>query len=132
LDPISNGTLACLPARKHWIGCSGTHHPSRITEYRSRAVCAAVQVYTQREKPNWTRRERQKIFAWIGARATRILSAMENPNHCHLRRAWRRSAEAWLRCQGLIEVSINQKPVTPFCPIPLSEIDLPYRLIALI
>ena len=84
-------------------------HPRRSLGYRTAAA-----VYTQGPKIKWTRRERQKIFAWIGARAKRMLSAMEHPNHCHLRRAWRRSAEAWLRCQGLIEVSINQKPVTPF------------------
>jgi hypothetical protein len=87
---------------------------------RSKGYQTAAQVYTQRPKPKWNRRQRQKIFAWIGARAKRILSAMENPNHRDQRRAWRRAAESWLRCQGLIEVSINNKPVTPFSSDPLS------------
>ena len=83
--------------------------PRRSTGYQT-----AAKVYTQRPKPKWNRRQRQKIFAWIGARAKRMLSAMEKPNRCDLRRAWRRSAESWLRGQGLITVSINQQPVTLF------------------
>jgi hypothetical protein len=81
---------------------------------RSKGYQTAAKIYTDGPKPKWDRRERQKIFAWIGARAKRMLSAMENPNHRDLRRAWRRSAESWLRCQGLISVSIQQQPVTPF------------------
>jgi len=86
--------------------------PRRTLGYQT-----AAKVYTEESKSRWDRRQRQEIFAWIGARAKRMLRAMENPNRCHLRRAWRRSAEAWLRRQGLITVSINsQQPVTPFLP----------------
>jgi hypothetical protein len=28
----------------------------------------------------------------------------------------RQAVEFWLRCQGLIEVSIHPEPVVPFCP----------------
>jgi len=87
--------------------------PRKSLGYRT-----AAKVYTETSKTRWNRRKRQHIFAWIGARAKRILSAMENPNHRDLKRAWRRSAEAWLRCQGLIQVSINKQPVTPFLPAP--------------
>jgi len=84
-------------------------HPRRSLGYQT-----AAKAYTQGLKRRWSRRQREKTFAWIGARAKRMLSAMDHPNRSDLRRAWRRSVESWLRCQGLIAVSINQQPVTPF------------------
>jgi hypothetical protein len=77
---------------------------------------SAAQAYFQRPRIRWTRRQRHTIFAWIGARARRMLSAMDHPNQLDVRRAWRRTVESWLRRQGLIEVSIQPKPVTPFSP----------------
>ena len=59
-------------------------------------------------------RKGHNIFAWIGTRTKRMLRAMDHSNQLDVRRAWRRSVEAWTRRQGLIEVSINQQPVTPF------------------
>jgi hypothetical protein len=41
---------------------------------------------------------------------------MDRPNQRDLSRARRRTVESWLHCQGLIEVSINQQPVTLFSP----------------
>jgi len=103
LSPEIARPLFCFVATK------GNFAPRRSKGYQT-----AAKLYTQGPKPKWNRRQRQKIFAWIGARAKRMLGAMENPNRCDLRRAWRRSAESWLRRQGLITVSIQQQPVTPF------------------
>ena len=64
----------------------------------------------------WNRRERRDIFVWIGTRTKRMLHAMDHPGQRDLRPSWRRAAESWLRRQGLIEVSINQQPVTPISP----------------
>ena len=47
-------------------------------------------------------------FRWIGARTKRILRAMDRPHQRDLICAWRRAVESWLRCQGLVAVSINQ------------------------
>jgi hypothetical protein len=74
----------------------------------------ATQAYAQMPRLFWNQAERHHLFAWIGARARRILSAMEHPTHRDLRFAWRRAVESWLRGQGLIEVSIHNKTVTPF------------------
>ena len=47
-------------------------------------------------------------FAGIGAHAKCLLRAMDHPKQRDPRRTRRRAVESWLRCQGLIEVSINQ------------------------
>jgi hypothetical protein len=62
---------------------------------------------------HWTLRERHKISWWIAARAKRMLRATDDPHQHGRRRAWRRAAESWLRCQGSIGVSAKQ-PVTGF------------------
>ncbi len=112
----------CLNTPKRWDLESGlafarflvhkhNYQPRRRLEGQS-----AAQAYYQRPRLRWTQRERHDIFAWIGARAKRIVRAMEDPGQLDVRRAWRRSVESWLRRQGLIELSINQQPVTPFSP----------------
>jgi hypothetical protein len=50
-----------------------------------------------------------KLRVWAAV----ILRAMDHPKQRDPHRARRRAVEYWLRCQGLIEVSINQQPVTP-------------------
>jgi hypothetical protein len=100
----------CLPrwyARLLWH--KHNYYPRRLLDGQS-----ATQAYFERPRVRWTRRQRQRIFAWIGARAKRMLRAMDHPGHRDLRRAWRRAVESWLRCQGLIVVSSNQQTVTPF------------------
>lgn len=81
---------------------------------RSLQSQSAIRAELLHPQPPWTRRARPPTFAWIGARTRRSLGAVEHPNQHDLRRAWRRAVESWLRCQRLIEVSINQQPVTPF------------------
>jgi hypothetical protein len=56
------------------------------------------------------------IFEWIRVHAKdRIQHQLEKIDQRSVRAAWRRAAETWLRCQGLITVSINQK-VLPNLP----------------
>ena len=102
-DPPEGLWFARFLVHKH------NYHPRRLLAGQS-----AAQAYFGRPRVRWTRRERHHIFAWIGTRARRMLRAMDHPNQLDVRRAWRRSVESWLRRQGLIEVSINQQPVTPF------------------
>ena len=92
-----------------WLVDKHNRQPRRLLQKQS-----ATQAYQQRPRRHWTLQERHKIFAWIGARAKRMLRAMDHPNQHDQRRAWRRAVESWLRRQGLIEVSITQQPVTPF------------------
>lgn len=92
-----------------WLVDKHNRQPRRRLQKQS-----AAQAYHQRPRRHWTLQERHNIFAWIGARAKRMLRAMDHPNQHDQRRAWRRAVESWLRCQGLIEVSITQQPVTPF------------------
>ncbi len=108
----------CLPARWTVAGAAllarllvhkHNHYPRRSLGGRS-----ATEAYFQDQRTRWNRSQRQAIFTWITSRTRRILSAMDHPNRPDLRRAWRRSAEAWLRCQGLIEVSKPKQTVTPF------------------
>lgn len=69
----------------------------------------AAQAYAEQPRLSWTRRQPREVFAWIGARAKRRLRAVEDPQHHNLRPAWRHAVESWLRRQGVIEVSSNQK-----------------------
>jgi len=48
---------------------------------------SAAQACFQRPRIRWTRRERHDIFAWIGARAKRMMRAMDHPDQPDLRRA---------------------------------------------
>ena len=92
-----------------WLVHKHNFNPRRLLQRQS-----AAQAYTERPRFRWNRRQRRDIFVWIGTRTRRMLRAMDHPNQLDVRRAWRRSVESWLRRQGLIEVSINQQPVTPF------------------
>jgi hypothetical protein len=108
--PTPSAPSAALPFARFLVH-KHNYQPRRLLDGQS-----ATQAYFQRPRLRWNRGERHRIFAWIGARAKRMLHAMDHPNQRDLRRSWRRAAESWLCRQGLIEVSINQQTVTPFSP----------------
>jgi hypothetical protein len=62
----------------------------------------------------YKQRQRHTTFGWIRIRANDSIQQLEKIDHRSLNAAWRHVAEAWLRCQGLITVSINKKcyPIT--------------------
>ena len=65
-------------------------------------------------------RERQAIFNSIWNHFREILSRdmRETPDHPYSHPAWRQAVESWLRCQGLIRVTLNhnQEVSTHFDP----------------
>jgi hypothetical protein len=92
-----------------WLVHKHNFNPRHLLQRQS-----AAPAYTERPRLRWSRRQCHHLFVWIGTRTKRMLRAMDHPHQLDVRRAWRRSVESWLRRQGLIEVSIQQQPVTPF------------------
>ena len=78
---------------------------------------SAQTVYHERTRMRWTKRQRQDIFHWLREHSEGILKKMESDDQQNRQRAWRAAALTWLRRQGLITLSQNQKTVTPF-PTP--------------
>ena len=50
---------------------------------------------------------RAAIFQSLHRDTRRIVAYMKTPDQRRVAAAWRRAAQSWLRCQALIEVSIN-------------------------
>lgn len=63
----------------------------------------------------FTKRERLTVFEWIRVHAIDSIDQLEKIDHRSVLAAWRLATETWLRCQGLITVSINPK-VLPNLP----------------
>lgn len=59
---------------------------------------------------------RKTHFRVDGARARCTLRGMDHADQHDLAHAWCWAVQSWLRCQGLMAVSINQQPVIPFSP----------------
>ncbi len=77
---------------------------------------AAGEAYHHQPHARYAKRERLAIFEWIRVHAKdRIQHQPEKIDQRSVRAVWRRAAETWLRCQGLITVSINHK-VLPNLP----------------
>jgi transposase InsO family protein len=91
----------CLPQAATW-------QPEQIRPY-------ILAVHHQPRRRH-NRRDRLAIFEWIRIRAKDRIQQLEKIDHRSLNAAWRHAAETWLRCQGLITVSINKK-VLPNYPI---------------
>jgi hypothetical protein len=75
----------------------------------------ACEAYHHQPHAHYTKRERLAIFEWIRIHAKDRIQQLEKIDQRSVRAAWRRAAETWLRCQGLITVSINPK-VLPNLP----------------
>jgi transposase-like protein len=78
--------------------------------------CSAMQeFYTAPAR--FTRRERHQIFHSLDLRFSEIINRMENVNRSTARAVWREVVVSWLRCQGLIDVTLNPKLLPYFPPI---------------
>jgi len=75
----------------------------------------ACEAYHHQSHARFKKRERLAIFEWIRIHAIDRINQLEKINHRNVLAAWRLAAETWLRCQGLITVSINQN-VLPNLP----------------
>ncbi len=70
--------------------------------------CSATQEFYS-EPARFSRRERHQIFQSLYASWSGIMNRMENANRCIARALWRELAVSWLRCQGLVDVTLNPK-----------------------
>jgi hypothetical protein len=95
-----------LLAVQHALNC----RPRR--SLRGHTACEA---YYHQPHVRFTKRARLAVFEWIRVHAIDRISQRETIDHRSVLAAWRHAAETWLRCQGLITVSLNQK-VLPNLP----------------
>ena len=82
---------------------------------RSLGGHTAAEAYNHQPRSLFGIRERHDTFEWIKARSNATIQDMEKLDRRRVRAAWRFATETWLRCQGLITVSINKK-VLPHLP----------------
>jgi len=107
--PVQWQPEALLPyvvAVQHALNCK----PRRVLHQHT-----ACEAYHHQSHARYTKRERLAIFEWIRVHANDRINQLEKIDQRSVLAAWRRAAETWLRCQGLITVSINQK-VLPNLP----------------
>jgi len=107
--PVRWQPKALLPyvvAVQHALNCK----PRRVLHQHT-----ACEAYHHQPHAHYAKRERLAIFEWIRVHANDRINQLEKIDHRSVHAAWRRAAETWLRCQGLITVSINQK-VLPNLP----------------
>ena len=76
---------------------------------------SACEAYYGQPRLRYSKRQRLSTFEWIQRHAMDRLSHLDKVDHRSALAAWRLAAETWLRCQGLITVSIN-KQVLPYFP----------------
>jgi transposase InsO family protein len=76
---------------------------------------SACEAYHHQPRVRYSQRDRLATFEWIRIHAIDRINQLETVDHRSVLAAWRAAAETWLRCQGLITVSINQK-VLPHLP----------------
>jgi transposase InsO family protein len=98
--------LPYLVAVQHALNCK----PRRVLHQHT-----ACEAYHHQPHAHYAKRERLAIFEWIRVHANDRINQLEKIDQRSVHAAWRRAAETWLRCQGLITVSINQK-VLPNLP----------------
>jgi transposase InsO family protein len=112
----------CLPQAVTWQPEAirpyilAVHHELNCRPRRSLQGHTACEAYRHLPRHRYKQRQRHAIFGWIRIRANDSIQQLEKIDHRSLNAAWRHAAEAWLRCQGLITVSINKK-VLPNYPL---------------
>lgn len=107
--PVRWQPKALLPyvvAVHHALNCK----PRRVLHRHT-----ACEAYHHQPHARYAKRERLAIFEWIRVHAHDRIQQLEKVDQRSVLAAWRRAAETWLRCQGLITVTINQK-VLPNLP----------------
>jgi hypothetical protein len=78
----------------------------------------AAETCHHQARSRFGKRERHVTFEWIKLRSDATINQMDKPDLRAVRAAWRHAAESWLRCQGLITLSLNGK-VLPHLPLKL-------------
>lgn len=112
----------CLPQAVRWQPkhilpyILAVHHVLNCRPRRSLHGHTACEAYHHQPRRRYSRRDRLATFEWIRVHAIDRINQLEKIDHRSVNAAWRHAAESWLRCQGLIVVSINQK-VLPNYPL---------------
>ncbi len=116
---------ACLPSKpKAWNPKAVASFACAVAHVRNcrprRSLCghSATENYYHQTRSRFGKRKRHTVFEWIRSRSNATVQQMERADHRSLHAAWRQAAETWLRCQGLITLSINNK-VLPHLPLEL-------------
>jgi hypothetical protein len=110
----------CLPTPLRW-------DPSAVAPYilaiqhelnwrprRSLLGRSAAEAYHRQPRARYSRRARLAVFESIRHHAIDRIHHLEKRDRRSVLAAWRAAAESWLRCQGLITVSINRKVLPHF------------------
>ena len=111
----------CLVRPVRWQPASLTpyvlavQHALNCRPRRSLHGHSACEAYHHQPHAQLSKRERLATFEWIRIHTNDRIQQLEKIDHRSVLAAWRHAAETWLRCQGLITVSINQK-VLPNLP----------------
>jgi transposase InsO family protein len=111
----------CLPTPSRWQPKAvapyvvAVQHELNCRPRKSLHGHTACEAYHHRPHARYTKRDRLNAFVWIRVHAIDRISQLEKIDHRSVLAAWRAAAETWLRCQGLITVSINKK-VLPYLP----------------
>jgi transposase InsO family protein len=112
----------CLPQARSWQPVAirpyimALHHALNCRRRRSLQGQTACEAYGHQPRRRYRQHDRLATFEWIRIHAIDRVRQLEKIDRRSLNAAWRHAAEAWLRCQGLITVSINHK-VLPNLPI---------------
>jgi hypothetical protein len=112
----------CLPKAVRWHPKQvrpyilAVHHALNCRPRRSLQGHTACEAYHHQPRHRYNRRHRLATFGWIPIHANDRIQQLEKIDHRSVNAAWRHAAENWLRCQGLITVSINKK-VLPNYPL---------------
>ena len=111
----------CLPKPSRWQPAAvapyilAVQHELNCRPRRSLHGHSASEAYHHQPHAHYSKRERLAVFEWIKVHAIDRINQLEKIDQRSVLAAWRAAAETWLRCQGLITVSINQK-VLPHLP----------------
>jgi len=115
----------CLPVRPQvWQPDAIAPFANAVAHLRNcrprRSLCghSATESYHHQSRTRFGRRERHATFEWIKLRSNATMQQMEKLDRRNIDAAWRHAAESWLRCQGLIILSVNGK-VLPHLPLTL-------------
>jgi hypothetical protein len=81
---------------------------------------SAAETYRHQTRSRFTKRERHATFQWITAHSNATIQNTKTTDHRSRGAAWRLAAETWLRCQGLITITINNQVLPHFPLEPLS------------
>ena len=117
----------CLPPRPHvWTPdgiapfVNAVAHLRNCRPRRSLGRHSSTEFYHHQARSHFGKRERHATFEWIKARSNATMKQMEKLDRRSVDAAWRLSVESWLRCQGLIILTVNGK-VLPHLPLTLAS-----------